>query len=445
MIALPVMGQQLIQSLVSLVDNFMVSGLGDIKMSGVNITNQILFIFMVLLGTICTSGGIFMTQFFGAGDKHGMKQSLLFKIVMSVICMLPFFYIGFLNPRPFLALMVKGNNQATEILDVAVKYIFLIGIAGIPMVVSNIIATCLREVGQVKAPLVMSVTATLVNTFLNWVLIYGHLGAPRLEVAGAAIATIIARFVEMLLYIGYLTKKSQPWAIRFADLFHVDWGLFGRILRRGGMVIFSEMAWVASETIITALYNGRGGADVVSGMSASFAIANLFFVAFSGITTATGILLGQSLGAGKLDKAREEARWMLTASFIFGCIMTLVGLLALLLIPIVFPKLSVESRAICREMVFYMSLFMPIWVYQNAQFAVSRAGGDTLMGVVVDTITTLLIAIPLMFFLAKGTNMGPVGMYICFKLLDFLKIAIAYVWLKKERWVVNLAGGEAKA
>lgn len=439
LIALPVMGQSLIQNLISLIDNFMVSGLGDVKMSGVNIAGQILFVFMVLLNTVCTSGGIFMTQFYGAEDKRGMRQALCFKLVVAGIAIAAYLAVCMVLPRQALSLMVTGNSEAEAILDVGVRYIRLMGYIGVPIVISSTIATSLREVGEVKAPLVISVVATLINTFLNWVLIYGNLGAPRLEVEGAAYATITARCVEMVMYLAYIRKHKQPFAIGVSDLMHIDWRLFLAILKKGGMVIFSEMIWVVSETITTALYNSRGGADVVSGMSASFAIANLFFVAFGGITTATAIIVGKSLGAGALDKAREQARWLLTAALIFGVFMAFFGLATMLLVPVVFVKLSGGAQDICRQMVFWMALFMPVWVYQNAQFAISRAGGDTMMGMMVDVVCTLCIAIPLMIFLAKGTAVGPVAMYIIIKTLDFLKIAIAWVWLKKERWVKNLA------
>ena len=198
LIALPVMAQQLIQNMVSLIDNFMVSGLGDVKMSGVNITGQILFIFMVLMNTVCMSGGIFMTQYSGANDKDGMKQAFCFKLIFGFLATCLYSVVCFVFNRRVLSLMVIGNSQASEILDVASEYMFLMGFMGIPMMISASISSSLREIGRVKVPLVISVIATLVNTFLNFVLIYGNLGAPRLEVKGAAYATLIARFIELV-------------------------------------------------------------------------------------------------------------------------------------------------------------------------------------------------------------------------------------------------------
>ena len=272
LIALPVMAQQLIQNMVSLIDNFMVSGLGDVKMSGVNITGQILFIFMVLMNTVCMSGGIFMTQYSGANDKDGMKQAFCFKLIFGFLATCLYSVVCFVFNRRVLSLMVIGNSQASEILDIASEYMFLMGFMGIPMMISASISSSLREIGRVKVPLVISVIATLVNTFLNFVLIYGNLGAPRLEVKGAAYATLIARFIELGLFLGYVLLKNPPFRANITDFLRINFKLILEILKKGSMILFSEMLWVLSETVTTALYNGRGGADVVSGMAASFAI-----------------------------------------------------------------------------------------------------------------------------------------------------------------------------
>ena len=231
LIALPVMLQMLIQNMVSLIDNFMVSGLGDVKMSGVNISGQILFVFMVLLNTICTAGGIFMSQYYGAGDKRGMRQALSFKAVLAAAAIVLYLLVCMVFPRQVLSLMVVGNSQADAILDEAVKYMFLMGFNGIPMAISTICSSSLREIGRVRTPLFISVIATLVNTFFNWVLIYGNLGAPRLEVQGAAIATIIARLTEMtmfLIFIAVFRYAERACERRFPALLpHAQKGLDG--------------------------------------------------------------------------------------------------------------------------------------------------------------------------------------------------------------------------
>lgn len=436
-LALPVMAQSLIQNLVSLIDNFMVSGLGDVKMSGVNISGQLLFVFMVLLNAVCGAGGIYLTQFFGAKNRHGMQQAVCFKLLVTGGMFLLYTLVTMVVPRTFLRLMIVGNTQAGQILDAAQEYMFLMGFMGAPMTISVIIASSLRETGEVKAPLVISIIATLINTFFNWIMIYGNLGMPRLEVRGAAYATIIARVSEMLIYLLYIRRRRPDFMPDMDAIRHIDWHLFGQIIKKGSMVIFSEMLWVVSETITTALYNGRGGADVVSGMSSSFAIANLYFVAFGGVYTATSVIIGKLLGEGKLAEARQKKTWLFSGSAVFGLFMTGFGLATMPLIPLVFGALSQEAQGICRSMVFWMALFMPVWVFNNTEFAVSRAGGDTMMGMLIDGVGALVV-VPMMFVLAIFTGVGPVSMYVLVKLVDVVKTTAAWAWLKKERWLVNL-------
>ncbi len=437
-IAVPIMLQQLIQSLVSLVDNFMVAGLGDICMSGVNVAGQVLFVFMVFLNAICMSGGIFMTQFFGAKDVGGMQQAFRFKLAMGLAAFISYYLVCLVFPRQVLSLMLIGNTQAELILDEAVQYIRIMFWMGIPMTFSVCIASSMRDLGNVKTPLVITVIATLINALFNWLLIYGNLGFPKLGVRGAAWATVIARTVEFVIFSAVYLREKPLFAVRLADVYKIDGKLFRNIFKKSLLVLFCEMVWVFSETITTALYNGRGGADVVSGMSSSFAVANLYFVAFGGVYSATGVILGKTLGEGKLEKARQEKTWLLSGSAVFGAAMTVFGLTTTLIVPLVFGKLSDSAIAICRSMVAMMSLLMPAWVYMNTQQAVARAGGDTKMGAYTDAGLTLFVMLPMVFLLAMYTDVGPVALYCGVKLVDIIKLVVFHFWLKKERWLKNL-------
>ncbi|MCR5815350.1 MAG: polysaccharide biosynthesis C-terminal domain-containing protein, partial [Ruminococcus sp.] len=257
-LAVPIMLQQLIQSLVSLIDNFMVSGLGDVSMSGVNVAGQVLFVFFVYLNAICMAGGIYMTQFFGAKNSGGMKQAFLFKLMMGLAAFIPYLLVCLVFPRQVLSLMLIGNTQAELILDEAVKYIHIMFFMGLPMTVSMCIASSLRDMGRVKIPLAVTAAATLINTLFNWLLIYGNLGFPRLEVKGAAIATVTARMVELIIFLIIYIRAKPEFAVKIGELFGIDRALFVRILKKGAFVLFCEMVWVMSETITTAIYNGRG-------------------------------------------------------------------------------------------------------------------------------------------------------------------------------------------
>ena len=436
-IALPVMAQLFVQSFVSLIDNFMVAGLGDIKMAGVNTAGMIIFVFIILVNTLCSAGGIFMSQFRGAKDGEGMQQSLRFKLLLTGTAGLAFTIIGLIAPRGLFRLMLTVNTDAESIIDQAVRYSRAVALSWIPMVFSQSLASSLREIEIVRPPLVISVIATLVNTFFNWVFIFGNLGFPRLEVEGAGIATVIARAAELILFIVYVVVKKPPFLFNIFKLFNIKVRLFGTIIKKSTMILYSELTWALAEAVSTALYNTRGGAEVVSGMSAGFAIANLFFICFSGIVTASSVILGQELGAGRLQEAKKYKNWILSGSVLFGFIFMAAGFCTVCLIPFVFKNLSGGSQTIARGLIITAAAYLPLWAYLNAQYAISRTGGDTTMGVICDTIANILF-VGGIFLLVRFTALGPVAMYAIVKTSDAVKAVIAHFWLKKERWLVNL-------
>jgi putative MATE family efflux protein len=438
-VALPVMAQQAIQSLVSLIDNFMVAALGDAKMAGVNVANQVNFVYLVIMFTISGAGGIYMSQYRGAKDEEGMRQAYRFKAIMTMGVSALYFLTCQLIPDELIHIMTMGNAAQEEITANGAEYLRIVSWMFIPMGLSQAIGTAFREIGKPGVPLLISVCATLVNTFFNWVLIYGNLGAPRLEIAGAAIATNIARGVEVLAFIVYARSSRVPFFVPLRSLFKVRRTLFREILGKSSLMVFSETSWVVSETVTTALYNGRGGAEVVAGMSAGWAIANIFFLIFTGIHIATGVVVGGLLGADKLDEARLKARWITSGAVVGGGMLALLQVASIAAVPLIFMNLTREATVVTRSLLLVISAYLPLWSLLNAQFAVSRAGGDTMMGVVVDVGVTYVLFIPGAFALALLTPIGPVVMYGLVKLTDFAKWFIAYRWLKKERWVRNLA------
>jgi len=437
-IAVPVMLQALLQNMVSLIDNFMVAGLGDIKMSGVNITNQLIFVFFVALNTLVSAGGMFMSQFNGAKDAEGMQQTFRFKLHTSMLLSFVCVALSLLLPGAILGALVNTNTESAAIVEQGKNYLAIILLTFVPIAISTAIGSSLREIGKVRPPLVISLSATFVNTFFNWVLIYGNLGAPRLEVKGAAIATLIARLVELAAYVIYIRKTQPAFYVKITEIFRVNFKLFFVILRKGGIIFLSEMSWVITETVMTAVYNGRGGAEIVAGMSASWAIANVFMLIFGGVHTSIGVIVGSTLGRNELDKARDQARWLRTGAMVAGLLIAFVEAFSVAIIPLVFGNLSPSAQAVTRNMLWVISFYMPVWTYLNAQFATARSGGDAIMGAWVDISINSTIFLPGIFLLAFLTPLGPIQIYALVKITDFIKVGVAHWQLGTERWLKNL-------
>jgi putative MATE family efflux protein len=438
-IALPVMLQQFIMSMVSLVDNFMVAGLGDISMAAVNVTNQINFIYIVIINTICQAGGIYIAQFKGAGDTEGMKQAYRFKIIFGLAAASLYFVLCRTIPHKMIAMMTMGNASQKEIITIGSGYLRLVSWTLFPIAVSSAIGTSFREIARPKAPLVVSAAATVVNTIGNWIMIYGNLGAPRLEVAGAAYATVIARVFELAVFLIYAEAAQAPFFVGIAKLRHVHRKFIGEILFKSVMIFVSELSWVSSETVMTAMYNRRGGAEVVAGMAAGWTIANIFFLIFGGIWIAAGVLVGGALGAGRLDEARRRAEWLKSGAVAIGVIIAIPGAaLAAMLIPLVFSNLSAAARANSIGLVLVILAYLPLWGLLNIQFAITRSGGDTAAGMYTDLIVNTFLFAPGAVLLSLFTSIQPVPMFAILKLSDVPKFLICRYFLRKERWVRNL-------
>jgi Na+-driven multidrug efflux pump len=339
-------------------------------------------------------------------------------------------------------MMTMGNTEQREIISVGTSYLKLVSWTLFPIAVSFSFGTSYREIACPKVPLIISAAATFVNTAGNWILIYGNLGAPRLEVAGAAYATIIARVLELIIFLIYAAKTKAPFFVGLTRLFDIHWKFFKEILIRSGMIFVSEMSWISSETIMIAMYNRRGGAEVVAGMAAGWTIANIFFLLFGGIWTASGVLVGGTLGAGKLDEARNRAKWLKSGSVIAGIGIALPGAaFSAFLIPLVFSNLSAAARSNCMGLVFVILAYLPLWGYLNVQFAISRAGGDAATGMYADLSVNTLLFAPGAILLSFFTAISPVPMFALLKLTDLVKIFIADHFLRKERWVKKLSSG----
>jgi Na+-driven multidrug efflux pump len=341
------------------------------------------------------------------------------------------------------AMMTMGNASQDAIMNSGSQYIRLISFTLIPIALSSAMGTSFREIGRAKIPLMFSAAATLVNTCGNWILIYGNLGAPRLEVQGAAISTIIARCFELGLFIIYSYSRKPPFFPGFRKILQVKRAFIQNILVKSVMIFISEISWVSSETIVTALYNGRGGAETVAGMAAGWTLGNIFFLVFGGIHSTTAVVIGGVLGAGRLDEARKRAEWIKSGAVIFGVAVAILGAgFSVITIPIAFMNLTAAARNITLGMVSVILVYMPLWALLNAQFAISRSGGDTAMGMYADVSVNSLLFVPGAFILAWLTNVGPVLMFAILKLSDIIKYLVARYFLKKEKWVRNLTRSE---
>lgn len=348
MIAVPIMIQNGITNFVSLLDNIMIGQVGTEQMSGVAIVNQLIFVYNLCIFGGVSGAGIFTAQYFGQGNHEGVRQTMRFKLWMVVIitALTSLLFLGAGNT--LIGAYLKGEGSAESIaatLAHGERYlkIMLIGLPAFALV--QIYSSTLRECGQTILPMKAGIVAVVVNLVFNYILIYGKFGAPALGVSGAAIATVLSRYVEMLITVTGVHRKSgnhEPYSFvqGLYRTLKVPGELGLKIIKKGSPLLFNETLWAAGMAMLTQCYSVRG-LNVVAGLNVSNTINNVFNIVFIALGDSVAIIVGQLLGAGKMKEARDTDNKMIAFS-VMCC--TCVAAVMFFMAPL-FPQLYKIGRA----------------------------------------------------------------------------------------------------
>ena len=440
-IALPIILQNALTNLVSLLDNMMIGALGTESMSGAAIVNQLLLVFNLAVFGGMAGVGIFSAQYFGCGDDRGVRYTFRFKLIAALIisavgaAVLLFFSDGLIG----LYLHEDGSGADLALtLREGKAYLFVVLIGFLPFAFTQAYGSTLREGGEALVPMLSGSVAIAVNLALNYVLIYGKLGAPALGVVGAAIATVIARFVECAVIIVYAHTHTRRWRFLVGAYrsLAVPRALVPSILRRALPLLANEALWALGIAMISRCYSLRGISAVAANNIAS-TLTNLTNVICIGIGCAVSIIVGQHLGAGRLDDARRDA-WRMAALSVASCL--IFGTLTVILAPY-FPLLYETEpivRSVAAGLILVSGCFMPVTAFLNAAYFIIRSGGRTLLTTVFDSGFLLAVSLPAAYFLVKLTDLSLVSIYTVVLALDVFKASIGFFMVKSGIWVSNI-------
>lgn len=436
-VALPIMLQNLITNFVSLLDNFMVGKLGTEQMSGVSIANQILLVVNLALFGALNGIGIYGAQFFGKGNVDGIRCSLRFKIyVASGIGLGAGAVLLFFRENLIGLFLHEENVGSAELtLQFASRYILIMLIGLIPYGLAQAIATSLRETGNTLTPMIASMTAVVTNVVFNYILIFGKFGAPRLEVDGAAIATVISRFVELGILIVYIIAKRERFTY-VKGLFRslkIPKEYLGNFTAKGASLMGNEILWSCSQTAMSIAYSLHG-LNVVAAYSISSTVVNLFFIMCMSLGVAAGIIIGKELGAGNHAKATTYASQIIV--FSVACCVVTSALLALFggMIPRLYNT-SDESKELAAYFIVTASIFMPADSFCNCAYFTLRSGGKTMITLIFDSGSLWLLSVPTAFALFYFAHLSITVIYPVVCALQIVKALVGYFLLKSKIWV----------
>lgn len=440
-VAVPIMIQNGITNFVGLLDNIMVGQTGTEQMSGIAIVNQLLLIFNLAIFGAISGAGIFTAQYYGNDDHRGVRHTFIFKMYVCILLTLVGILIMAFFGDALIGMYLKGESKGLSLDDALYygrQYMWIMFIGLIPFAVEQAYSGTLRECGETVVSMKAGIAAILVNLILNYILIFGKLGAPELGVAGAAIATVISRYVQMIIVIlwTHRHKKKMPFIDGAYKSLKIPAKLTKRIILRGTPLTINEILWALGIAILNQCYSVRG-LDAVAAMNISTTISNLFNVVFVAMGDAIAIVVGQLLGAGKYEEAVDTDRKLITFSFL-SCAAT--GALMFILAPL-FPELYNTTGGVKELAARFMrvaAIFTPIWGFMHAAYFTIRSGGKTLVTFLFDSVYLWLISFPVAYVLSRYTGMEVIPMYFCVCSIDIVKCVVGYVLIKKRVWLNNI-------
>ena len=445
MLAVPMIAQNAITSFVSFLDNIMVGKIGTEQMSGVAIVNQLMFVFNICIFGGGSGAGIFGTQFYGKGDFEGQKYAFRFKMYASVvitgIALLLFKFAG----TNLISLYLNDSGDVGDI-DLALKfgeeYLAIMMIGLIPFAISQTYISSIRETGHTFVPMLAGIAAMVTNLILDILLIFGIGDIPALGVEGAAIATVIARFVECGIVIiwTHIHKDKNPYIVGAYRSLHIPGNILKDILIKGTPLMLNEMFWAAGMAAIAQCYAVRG-LEVVAAQNISSTITNLFNVVYIQLGSCISIVVGQHLGAGRIEEAKDADRKM-----IFFSVVCCTGVaLIMMLVGRFFPEIyeTEESiKALARTFITISAAVMPLCAFCHCSYFTLRSGGKTVITFLFDSVYTWIIVIPFATFLAKHTVLGIALVFFLVQSLEFIKAIIGFFMVKSGVWLNNIVAKE---
>ena len=361
-LAVPIMIQNAITNFVGFLDNIMVGRLGTEQMSGVAIVNQFVFVFNLCIFGGLSGAGIFGAQFYGSRDYKGIRDTFRFKVITGiVIAVLTFLvFIGFGQNLIQMFLTSSDGSNSVATFKYGLSYLHIILLEVIPFVIVQIYASTLRETGETVVPMTAGIAAVVINLVLNYILIFGKLGAPELGVAGAAIATVISRVAECGIVVvwTHIHTQKNPFIIVVYRTLKVPAALTKKILVKGTPLMLNEVLWAGGMAMINQCFSVRG-LSVVAALNITSTISNLFNVIFIAMGSCVAILVGQHLGANEFQEAKDTAAKVIT----FSVFVTVITSTVLYLASGFFPQLYNTSQAIQRlagRMICVNAVIMPL-------------------------------------------------------------------------------------
>ena len=440
-LALPMILQNAVTNLVSFLDNIMVGQLGTEQMSGVAIVNQLIFVYNLAIFGAVSAASIFGAQYFGKGNHKGHMYSFRFKLYAALTVTALTILLFVTKGESLISLYLtdtSGSGATGAALQYGLEYLIIMIAGLIPFAVNQAYATNIKETGQTLLPMIASFVAVGSNAILDYLLIFGIGPFPELGVQGAALATVIARYIEALMIIiwAHRHREKNQYLKGAYTGFGIPADELKAIIIKGLPLMMNEVLWAAGMTAVIQCYSIRG-LEVVAGLNIATTITNLFNIIYLQLGACISIVVGQYLGAGKLEEAKDADNKMIVFS-VFCCVIVAV---CMLFIGRFFPQIyntSEEIRALATKFIAVSAIIMPFCSFSHASYFTLRSGGKTMVTFLFDSVFTWIIIVPIAFLLAHFTGLGIVSVYFLVQATELIKVVIGYFMIRSNVWLVQM-------
>lgn len=441
-VAIPIVIQNAITNFVALLDNIMVGQIGTLEMSGVSIANQLIFVFNICIYGGVSGAGIFAAQFFGDGNHEGVRQSYRFKFLLSLLLGFGGVALFWFAGTPLIELFLQGEGDPLDIQQTLMfgrTYLDIMLWGLVPFALSMVYASTLRETGQTVVPMLAGVAAVAVNLLLNYLLIFGHLGLPKLGARGAAIATVISRYVELAIVAvwTHCNSHKHPFIKGAYRSMYIPGWLLKEIVIKGTPLLLNEFLWASGNAMLSQCYSVRG-LDVVAAMNINTTLRNLSCVAFISMGSVTAIIIGQMMGAGRPAAEVRDTNRKLSVLSVAGCAVLGAATVA---VSGVFPEIfntTPQVRHLAAALICVMAAVMPFQGYTQVTYFALRAGGKSMLTFMFDAGYMWVVSVPLAYILSRFTAIPIVALYALCLSTEALKCFIGSLLLRSDAWIQNL-------
>lgn len=439
---IPMIIQQGITNFVNLLDNVMIGQLGTEEMSSVAIVNQVIFVFNLAVFGAVSGASIFGAQFYGKGDNKGFQDTLRLKIWISIVISVVGIAIFMIFGEQLISLFLnEAEGETSDLaytLESGMVYLRISLIGLIPFALVQCLSSTLKDAGETFDPMVASVIAILVNLVLNFVLIYGVLGFPALGVKGAAIATVIARYIELAYMIFALYRKRKKYTFMngaFSTM-KVPMALVKRVLWTATPLILNETLWALGQATISQSYSVRG-LSAVAATNISGTVWNVFAIIMFSMGHAVGILAGQQLGANRIEEAKDTVRKLLFMTVVMNVVVGLLIIAAAPFIPYIYNTTE-YVRQTATTLLIISGIILPFDAYTNVTYFTMRSGGKTFITFLFDCVFQWVVVVPVVFLMANFTDWSIPVIFILTNATILIKIVIGTIMIKSGVWAKNV-------